>query len=259
MKAVILCGGKGTRMGEETIYKPKPLVEVGGKPIIWHIMKLYSHYGVNDFILCLGYKGSMIKQYFKDMLWMENDCTIHAKGCTSSVEYHSVNKAMEDWHVTLVDTGAASLTATRLKKIQKYINEEDFFMTYGDGLSNVNIKNLLDYHKQMGKIVTLTGIHPVSSFGIIQVDKGIAKKFVEKPKTADIINGGFMVMNNKVFDYIPEEDCMFEEAPLTKITADGQLAVFNHEGFWTAIDTVKDIENVNNLWDKGGRPWKVWE
>jgi glucose-1-phosphate cytidylyltransferase len=259
MKAVILCGGRGTRMKEETEYKPKPLVDIGGKPIIWHIMKIYSHYGVNDFILCLGYKGNMIKQYFKDILWMNNDCTIHVKNSPSSIDYHTADKDKEKWNVTLVDTGTDSLTATRLKKIQKYIDDEDFFMTYGDGLSDVNITSLLDYHKQKGKAVTLTGIHPASNFGIIEVDNGIAKNFVEKPKTTATINGGFMVMNKKVFDYIPDEDCMFEEAPLKNITAKGELAVYNHEGFWTAIDTFKDIEKVNNLWDTGDRPWKIWE
>ncbi|WP_250812497.1 glucose-1-phosphate cytidylyltransferase [Clostridium swellfunianum] len=259
MKAVILCGGKGTRMKEETEYKPKPLVEVGDKPMIWHIMKIYSHYGINDFILCLGYKGYMLKQYFKDTLWINNDCTMQTSKSPSSIEYHTTDKNNEKWKVTLVDTGSNSLTATRLKKIQKYIDEEDFFMTYGDGLSNVNIRGLLDYHKRMGKTVTLTGIHPESSYGIIDVKDGLAKSFIEKPKTADTVNGGFMVMNKKVFNYIPEEDCMFEEAPMRKIAAAGELAVFNHEGFWTAIDTIKDIERVNNLWDKGERPWKVWE
>jgi glucose-1-phosphate cytidylyltransferase len=257
MKAVILCGGKGTRMKEETEYKPKPLVDIGGKPIIWHIMKIYSHYGVKDFILCLGYKGYMIKHYFKDMLWMNNDCTMHVNNSTSYIEYHTSDK--EEWNITLVDTGADSLTATRLKKIEKYIDEDDFFMTYGDGLSDINIRSLLDYHKKMGKAVTLTGIHPASTYGIIEVDGGIAKNFLEKPRTTDTVNGGFMVMNKKVFSFIPEEDCMFEEAPLRSIAAKGELAVYNHEGFWIAIDTFKDIERVNNLWETGGKPWKVWD
>lgn len=258
MKAVILCGGKGTRMKEETEYRPKPLVDIGGKPILWHIMKLYSHYGINDFILCLGYKGYMIKQYLKDMLWMNNDCTIHVNKTSTTIDYHIEDKEPENWNITLIDTGMESLTGTRLKRIQKYVGEEDFFMTYGDGLSDINISALLDYHKQKGKVVTLTGVHPSSFFGVIEVENGIAKEFAEKPKISTTINGGFMVMNKRVFDYIPDENCMFEEAPLKNISSDGELAVYNHEGFWTAIDTFKDIERVNNLWNKGGKPWKVW-
>lgn len=259
MKAVILCGGKGTRMKEETDYRPKPLVKIGDKPIIWHIMKIYSHYGINDFILCLGYKGYMIKEYFMNMIWMEHDCTIHTGRKKDSIEYLKKDENDDKWNITLVDTGTESLTSTRLKKIEKYIDEDIFCMTYGDGLSNVNIDKLIEYHKKIGKLVTLTGINPQSQFGIIEVENGIAKSFIEKPKVGTTINGGFMVMDKKVFDYIPEEDCMFENAPLRNIAALGELAVYNHDGFWTGIDTFKDIENINKIWNSGEIPWKVWE
>ncbi|MCM1989307.1 glucose-1-phosphate cytidylyltransferase [Oceanirhabdus seepicola] len=256
MKAVILCGGKGTRMGEETQYKPKPLVNIGGRPIIWHIIKMFSHYGIKDFILCLGYKGDMIKQYFNEMHWKNNDYTIHIENGLSNIEYHT--KGTEKLNITMVDTGLETLTAGRLKKIKKYLNEDEFLLTYGDGLSDVNIDQLIKYHKMKGKIATLTGVHPTSSFGVIEVENGIAKSFKEKPKQGGFINGGFMVLNKKIYDYIPEEDCMFVQQPLKNIAKDGELAVFEHNGFWTAIDTLKDLLMVNELWNSGKRPWEVW-
>ncbi|WBW96651.1 glucose-1-phosphate cytidylyltransferase [Oceanirhabdus sp. W0125-5] len=257
MKVVILCGGKGTRMKEETEYRPKPLVDIAGKPIIWHIMKIYSYYGINDFILCLGYKGEMIKQYFNEMSWRNNDYTIHIKNGMSYKRYHTNENI--NWNITMVDTGLETLTAGRLKKIKKYLDEDEFLMTYGDGLSDINITEAIKYHRQKGKIATITGVRPKSSFGIIEVENGIAKSFTEKPKLDGIINGGFMVLNKKIFDYIPEQDCMFVQEPLRNIAKDGELAVYKHGGFWIAIDTFKDIQVVNELWNSGKKTWKIWE
>lgn len=257
MKAVILCGGKGTRMREETEYRPKPLVPIGGKPILWHIMKIYSQYGINDFILCTGYKSDMIKQYFMEMYWRNNDFTMHING-DKKIDFHTNEK--EDWNITIVDTGLETLTGGRLKRIKDYLNDDDnFMMTYGDGVSDVNISELIKYHKEKNRIATITGVHPMSPFGLIEVEDGIVKAFKEKPRLKDVINGGYMVLSKKVFDYIPDEDCMFEEQPLRKLALDSQLAVYEHNGFWTAIDTFKDIEKVNKMWDKGDRPWKIWE
>lgn len=255
MKAVILCGGKGTRMREETEYRPKPLVPVGGKPMLWHIMKTYSEYGIKDFILCVGYKGDMIKEYFMEMHWRNNDFTLHMNG-DKKIQYHTIEE--EDWNITIVDTGLETLTAGRLKKVLKYIDDEDFLMTYGDGVSDIDIDKLINHHKEMNKIATLTGVHPTSPFGLIEIENGMAKAFKEKPRLNDVINGGYMVLNRKVFDYIPEEDCMFEEEPLMSIARDKELAVYEHNGFWKAIDTFKDVETINKMWDKGDRPWEVW-
>ena len=256
MKAVILCGGKGTRMREETEYRPKPLVDIGGKPIIWNILKIYYKYGIKDFVLCLGYKGYMIKRYFNEMNWINNDYTLKIDNEKISIKYHT--KEDENWNITLVDTGLETLTAGRLKKVEKYIEEEDFLMTYGDGLSDVNINELIKYHKNKGKVATLTGIHPSSSYGVIEIENGIAKNFKEKPQLDGIINGGFMVLNKKVFKYIPDTDCMFENEPLMKIAADDELSVFEHKGFWTSIDTYKDVERVNEMCTSNKMPWKVW-
>lgn len=256
MKAVILCGGKGTRMREETEYRPKPLVLVGGKPILWHIMKLYSHYGINDFILCVGYKGDMIKQYFMEMYWRNNDFTLHING-NKNIDY--LTKEEDNWKITIVDTGLETGTAGRLKQVEKYIQEDTFMFTYGDGLSNVNLIELLEYHKSKDRISTLTGVHPFSTFGLMDVENGIVKSFREKPVLIDMVNGGYMVLNKRVFDYILDEDCMFEQEPLKNLAKDSQLAVYEHSGFWRALDTFKDVEVVNNMYENGDAPWKVWK
>lgn len=258
MKVIILCGGKGTRMREETEYRPKPLVEIGGKPILWHIMKIYSSYGFNDFVLCVGYKGEMIKQYFMDMYWRNNDFTLHLSG-DRKLEYHT--KEEEKWNITIVDTGIETLTGGRLKQVEKYIDDEDdeFMFTYGDGLSNVNILELLDFHRAKGRIGTLTGINPISPFGVMEVEDGIVKAFKEKPILKDRVNGGFMVLNKEVFKYLGNEDCFFEQEPIRKLAKDKQLAVYEHNGFWVAIDTIKDVQAVNKLWDKGERLWSETE
>ncbi|MDW8799691.1 glucose-1-phosphate cytidylyltransferase [Clostridium sp. A1-XYC3] len=256
MKAVILCGGKGTRMREETEYRPKPLVLVGGKPILWHIMKLYSHYGINDFILCVGYKGDMIKQYFMEMYWRNNDFTLHING-NKNIDY--LTKEEDNWKITIVDTGLETGTAARLKQVEKYIEENTFMFTYGDGLSDVNLIELLEYHKSKNRISTLTGVHPFSTFGLMDVENGIVKSFREKPVLMDMVNGGYMVLNKRVFDYIPDEDCMFEQEPLKNLAKDSQLAVYEHNGFWRALDTFKDVEVVNNMYENGDAPWKIWK
>lgn len=256
MKTVLLCGGKGTRMREETEFRPKPLVLIGEKPILWHIMKIYSYYGFHDFVLCVGYKGDMIKRYFMEMSWLTNDFTI-TTGNHPQIKFHTDSD--ENWNVTIVDTGAESQTGKRLKLVEKYIDTDDFMLSYGDGLSNVNIRQLYEKHQKMGKVATLTGIHPNSPFGVIKTQNGIVTSFKEKPVLEDVINGGYMVLNKRVFDYIPNEDCAFEQEPLHKLALDSEISVYQHDGFWTAVDTYKDVERVNQLWNTGEVPWKLWE
>lgn len=255
MDVVILCGGKGMRMREYSEIIPKALVSVGDKPIIWHIMKSYYNYGYDNFILCLGYKGELIKQYFANMLMLNRNFTITVNDDGYKIKY--LDKQEEKWSVTLVDTGKDSQTGSRLKKAQDYIQGEEFFMTYGDGLSDVNIKELREYHEKKGTYVTLTGINPVSSFGELKTNNGIVESFEEKPITDSIINGGFMVINKKALDYIPDEDCMFEQQPLRSLARDKQVSVFKHDGFWKAIDTAKDIEEINNILKTEGCKWQV--
>jgi glucose-1-phosphate cytidylyltransferase len=254
MKVVILCGGKGTRMGQETEFRPKPLIVIGGKPILWHIMKFYSSYGYNDFILCIGYKGDMIKQYFMEMYWRNNDFTLHLDG-NNTIEYRTHEN--ENWNITIIDTGLETMTGGRIKRIEKYIDEDEFMFTYGDGLSDINLKALVDYHRKKNKIATLTGVHPTSSFGLMNVEDGIVKAFREKPVLNDLVNGGYMIINKKIFNYFPQEDCAFEEEPLVRLAKDEQLAVYEHHGFWKAIDTQKDIIFVNNMYSKGVMPWLI--
>ena len=256
MKVVILCGGRGTRMAGETEYRPKPLVTIDGKPMIWHIMKFYSSYGFNDFILCIGYKGEMIKQYFMEMYWRNNDLTVHIDK-NQKIEYHT-SEEEENWTITIVDTGIETETGGRLKSVEKYINEDDFMFTYGDGLSDVNLNNLVDFHKSKNTLATLTGVYPVSTFGIMDVKDGIVKSFKEKPRLKDMVNGGYMVLNKKIFDYI-EKDCSFEGEPLGKIAKDGELSVYEHNGFWKAVDTLKDVLLIENMCVEGNTPWQIWK
>ena len=256
MKVVILCGGRGTRMAGETEYRPKPLVTIDGKPMIWHIMKFYSSYGFNDFILCIGYKGEMIKQYFMEMYWRNNDLTVHIDK-NQKIEYHT-SEEEENWTITIVDTGIETETGGRLKSVEKYINEDDFMFTYGDGLSDVNLNNLVDFHKSKNTLATLTGVYPVSTFGIMDVKDGIVKSFKEKPRLKDMVNGGYMVLNKKIFDYI-EKDCAFEGEPLGKIAKDGELSVYEHNGFWKAVDTLKDVLLIENMCVEGNTPWQIWK
>lgn len=255
MKVVILCGGKGTRMREETEYRPKPLVLIDDKPILWHIMKFYSSYGFNDFILCTGYKSEMIKQYFMEMYWRNNDFTLDLeKG--QDINYHT--KEEENFKVTIVNTGLETQTGGRVKAIEKYIDEDDFMLTYGDGLSDVNLAQLLKFHKSQNTIATLTGVHPVSNFGLMVVENGIVKSFKEKPILKDMVNGGYMILNKKIFDYL-KKDGPLEEEPLVSLAKEEQLSVYEHKGFWKAIDTHKDILAIEKMCIEGNMPWKIWE
>lgn len=255
MKTVILCGGKGTRLREETEFKPKPLVEIGGKPILWHIMKLYAHYGHKDFILCLGYKGHKIKEYFLKHRAMFSDFTLDLG--QGKEEYHD-NKS-DDFKITFAETGEETNTGGRIKKIQKYINDDNFFLTYGDGVANVNIKELLEHHLAKGKIATLTSIQPMSRFGVLEADENHSvQSFKEKPKLDGWINAGFFVLNRKVFDYL-DENCVFEQDPLKNLAKEGQLTAFKHNGLWECMDTYRDYEFLNSLWKQGKAFWKIWQ
>ena len=257
-KVVILCGGLGTRMKEETEVKPKPMVMIGDKPILWHVMKIYSHYGFNDFVLCLGYKGEVIKEYFLNYDILNSDFTIKLAP-QKVVTVHNTSEE-SDWRVTLADTGADALKGARLKRIEKYIKEDIFMVTYGDGVGNIDIKKLLEFHNSHGKIATVTGVRPPSLFGELQVKDNKAVIFAEKPQTSTgLISGGFFVFNRKLFDYLTDDDnCDFEKGPLEKIAAKGELMVYTHEGPWVCMDTYRDVVYLNKVWASGEAPWKIW-
>ncbi len=259
MKVVILCGGRGTRLREETEVRPKPLVEIGGRPILWHIMKIYSHYGFNDFLLCLGYKGDLIKDYFLNYEAMNNDFTINL-GNRSNISFHNAHLE-KDWNVTLVNTGAHTQTGARIKKIQEYIDGETFMATYGDGVGNVNIMELFECHKKNKSIGTLTGAHPSSRFGELLVKEKNIVEFNEKPLVSQgFINGGFFVFDKEIFRYLSnDEDLSLEHEPLGKLAADGQLSVYKHNGFWQCMDTQRELDLLNELWKQGNAPWKIWK
>ncbi|HZE97212.1 MAG TPA: glucose-1-phosphate cytidylyltransferase [Planctomycetota bacterium] len=252
---VIFCGGMGTRLREETEYKPKPLVQIGDMPILWHIMKLYGHYGFREFVLCLGYKGNLIKEFFLNYPWMSNDVVLYLKGHRQEVRW---THPPEDWKITFADTGLTTQTGGRLAKIQKYVQSDTFCVTYGDGLSNVNLDKLLSFHRGKKKVATLTAIHPMSPFGVIEAKDGLATTFKEKPRLEGMINGGFFAFNRKIFDYLQGDEPL-EERPLRMLAEEGQLAVHEHRDFWMAMDTFKDVERLNKLWNEGQRPWVVWE
>ena len=257
MKTVILCGGKGRRLDQETEYKPKPLVEVGGRPILWHIMKIYSHQGFRDFILCLGYKGNMIKEYFLNLEEMSNDFLLDLR---NKQRISLSNKDCLDGKVYFIDTGLEAMTGARIARIRKYIGEdEDFFFTYGDGVADVDLKKLYEYHKKMGKVATLTSVNPVYWFGLVELENGIVRKFDEKPDMKDLINGGFMVLNRKIFNYLSEEEnCVLEQEPLRRLAQEGQLAAYPHKGFWKSMDNQKDVDELNKIY-KQGAPWEIWK
>ncbi|AJA46877.1 nucleotidyl transferase [Clostridium pasteurianum DSM 525 = ATCC 6013] len=244
MKVVILCGGKGSRLASPTEHKPKPLAMVNGKPIIWHIMKIYMKYGLNDFILPLGFGGEKIKEYFWNYEWKNKNFIKDYSNNTIKF----LDKP-ENWKITFVDTGVDTMTGGRVKKVQKYIDGDAFMMTYGDGLSDINIKNLIDYHYHKGKIATVTGVERKSQYGILTVENGIAKSFDEKSKLDGIINGGFFVLSTKVFDYIEDDaGCIFEQKPLKALAKQGELSVYLHRGYWASIDTYKDLISANKTW-----------
>lgn len=258
-KVVILCGGLGSRLREETEFRPKPMIEIGGKPILWHIMKTYAYYGFQDFILCLGFKGEVIKDYFYNYEILNNDYTIDYSN-QKKIELRSNNNE-SSWRVTLVDTGTKALKGARLKQIEKYIDSDIFMMTYGDGVANIDIKALFRFHQDHGKLATLTGVNPVLlRFGELKVRGNRVINFSEKPKDSQrLINGGFFVFNKKIFNYLSTDDnCDFEIGPLGKIAQRGQLMVYKHKGFWACMDTIRDMDYLNDLWHKNKAEWKVW-
>lgn len=257
MKVVIFAGGKGSRISEETTVKPKPMVEIGGRPILWHIMKIYSSYGYNDFVICLGYKGYMIKEWFYHYFLHNSDVTIDL--ANGSMEVHRKNS--ENWRVTLVDTGDEVNTSTRLKQVKNYVGDEPFMLTYGDGVSDVDINKLVDFHKTHGRIATVTAVQPEGRFGTVKIgDDNIVTEFAEKiDNQSSWINGGFFVLNKEVFNYLPEEDTTWEKLPLETLARDGQLVSFKHSGFWKAMDMLRDKMQLEELWNSGNAPWKLWK
>lgn len=257
MKVIILCGGLGTRLREETEFRPKPMVEIGGKPILWHIMKTYAYYGFNDFILCLGYQGEMIKEYFYNYEVLNNDFTIElGKG---SIQIHS-NHDETGWKITLADTGDKALKGARLKRIEEYVDSEHFMMTYGDGIATIDINALLTFHNNHGKLATVTGVNPASRFGELKIKDNRVISFNEKQRGgSNLINGGFFVFNKDVFNYLSKnDDCDLEIGALEKIASEGQLMVYGHTGFWACMDTIRDVDYLNKLWGEDKAEWKTW-
>lgn len=257
MKVVILAGGLGTRLSEETDLRPKPMVEIGGKPILWHIMKIYSYYGFNDFVILSGYKSHVIKEYFINYYNRYSDITVDMN--TNTVEVHKTRN--EPWRVTILYTGKDTMTGGRIKKAQSYIGNEPFLLTYGDGVSDVNIKNLVDFHNKQGKYVTVTAVQPYGRFGALEINENsIIDSFQEKPKgDGNWINGGFLVCEPEVFDYIPEgDDVIFENIPLQNLSKDRQLNAYKHNGFWRAMDTLKDKIDLTQMWQSQNAPWAIW-
>ena len=255
MKAVIFAGGLGTRLSEETVLKPKPMVEIGGKPILWHIMKIYSHYGIYDFIICLGYKGYIIKEYFLNYSVHNSNLTINLRG--GDVRVHQQNT--EPWNITLIDTGDTTQTGGRLKRVREYLDEEIFCLTYGDGVGNIDIKALLDYHRQQGAIATVTAVQAPSRFGSITLENNHVLSFEEKPSgEKSWINGGFFVLSRGVFNYIENDETIWERSPMETLARDKSLAAYKHHGFWQPMDTLRDKLSLEELWKSGNAPWKVW-
>ena len=257
MKAVILAGGLGTRLSEETAARPKPMVEIGGKPILWHILKMYSHHGVNDFVICCGYKGYVIKEYFANYFLHMSDVTFDMR--SNRMEVHQ--KRAEPWNVTLVDTGDDSMTGGRLLRVADYVrNDEAFCFTYGDGVSDVNISAAIDFHKDHGKAATLTATYPPGRFGALDIQGQQIKQFMEKPKgDGAMINGGFFVLSPQVLNHLENDSTIWEQQPLQRLAADGQLMAYEHHGFWQPMDTLRDKTFLEDLWASGKAPWKTWK
>jgi len=257
MKVVLLAGGLGTRLSEETGVRPKPMVEIGGMPILWHIMKIYSAHGFNDFIICLGYKGYMIKEYFANYFLHKSDVTIDLSN--NSVEVH--DSQAEPWKITLVDTGNESMTGGRIKRIEPYVNNERFMLTYGDGVGNINIADLVNYHNKGGQLCTVTSVQPSGRFGALDLSpENDVKSFLEKPKgDGSWINGGYFVCEPEVFSYIKKGDqTVWEKEPMENIAQDGKMKAYKHDGFWRPMDTLKDKHDLNDMWDSNNAPWKIW-
>jgi glucose-1-phosphate cytidylyltransferase len=259
-KVVILCGGLGTRLREETEFRPKPMVEVGGRPILWHIMKTYAHYGFQEFVLCLGYRGNVIREYFLNYEAMSNDCTISLGAAGRKIEYHGAHSE-QDFAVTLVNTGADSMTGGRVKRIEPFIEDDLFMVTYGDGLADVDIRALLAFHRSHGKMATVTAIRPNLRFGLLDLDaKDFVTQFSEKPKVESWINAGYFVFHRRFFDYLKSGDgCILEQEPLARAATDGELVAYRHNGFFFAMDTYREYEVLNKMWNSGEAPWKVWQ
>ena len=257
MKAVILAGGLGTRMTEETVNTPKPMLQIGGKPILWHIMKMYSYHGVNEFIICCGYKGYLIKEYFANYYLHMSDITFNIQ--ENKMEVHS--ERAEPWHVTLVDTGEETMTGGRLKRLKNYLkDQESFCFTYGDGIGNVDIKKVIKFHNDNKKIATITTVLPVGRFGaVVTNEDNIVTQFIEKPRgDGGRVNGGFFILSPKVLDYIEGDQTIWERAPMEKLAKEGQMVAFEHQGFWQSMDTLRDKIYLEELWASGKAPWKIW-
>jgi glucose-1-phosphate cytidylyltransferase len=256
MKAVILAGGFGTRISEETHLKPKPMVEVGGKPVLWHIMKIYSSHGVNDFVICLGYKGYVIKEYFANYFIHTSDVTIDL--AKNGIEVH--HRHAEPWKVTLIDTGESTATGGRLKRVRDYVGDEDFCFTYGDGVADVNITELVKYHRAQKTLATLTACQPPGRFGQLTLDATKVSKFLEKPLGDNAwVNAGYFVLSPKAIDYVDRDDTVWERGPLERLAADGQLSAWLHRGFFQPMDALRDRNLLEQLWASGKAPWKTWE
>ena len=258
MKVVVLCGGLGTRLREETEFRPKPMVEIGGRPILWHIMKMYAHYGMREFILCLGYRGNMIKDYFLNYEAMNNDFRI-SLGRKSHIEFMGAHQE-QDFTVTLADTGLNTMTGGRLQRVARYLADDDtFLLTYGDGLSDVNIRALVEFHKSHGKAATVTSVPPISRFGVLEANtQGKVERFAEKPKANGLISAGFFVLSRRIFDYLNGPECILEREPMERLAREGQLMAYRHDGFFYAMDTYREYQHLNELWARENTPWKVW-
>lgn len=260
MKVVILCGGKGTRLREETEFRPKPMVPIGNRPILWHIMKTYAYYGHNDFILCLGYKGEMIKDFFRNYLWNTCDITLRL-GRDQAIDFHDHHNE-EHWTVTLADTGEESMTAFRVRQIRRYIPAgEEFLLTYGDGLSTIDVNASIASHRKAGKACTISAVHPAGRFGAMRIEEGgRIHTFTEKPQLEETyVNGGYMVCSHRFFDYLPADPTvMLERAPMDAMVRDGQVNAYRHEGFWHPMDTYQEAQHLNKLWAEDKAPWKLW-
>jgi glucose-1-phosphate cytidylyltransferase len=256
-KVVILCGGQGTRMREETEYRPKPMVEVGGRPLLWHIMKIYAAAGLTDFVCCLGYRGAMIKQYFLEYRSLAADVSVNLR--SGDVEYHSSES--EDWNVTLVDTGDDSMTGARVKRVAHHLAGDLFLCTYGDGLADIDVAAALEFHRSHGKLATLTGVHPPSRFGELVHTSARVARFAEKPAGGSgLVSGGFFIFDRRVLDRLEfDAGCVLEREPLEGLARDGELMVYEHGGFWQCADTVRDVELLRALWDGGRAPWRIWD
>jgi glucose-1-phosphate cytidylyltransferase len=259
MKVIILCGGKGTRLREETEFRPKPMLPIGNRPILWHIMKTYAHFGHKEFILCLGYKGDMIRDYFRNYLWNTSDVTLRL-GREAAVQFQGRHDE-EDWRVTLADTGENSMTAYRIRLVEKYLGtDETFLLTYGDGVGDIDIPASIEQHRRSGSVCTLAAVHPPGRFGELGLEGVTVRGFNEKPQAeGGCINGGYMVCSRRIFDYLPDDPgMMLEQSPMKDMSAAGVLGAFKHERFWQPMDTVQEFNLLNKLWEAGQAPWKVW-